>query len=1056
MLEDILTDAMRSEPFLVVCIIVLAIIGLCAFVYGLYFLGRVRRLLMVAIFSILFGFPVALIVLNALAVQTTQIELVGQQQKGIRHHGMLMKLLRAMQDMRATVYLLGTGGATVRERLVVKRQTVRQVMAEIDKAREYLDVANSYGAAWEETKKRIDILLLGNDTTPYHNRIAYVHAVELLLQMMDQVSGSATIMIDSQQEINRSAVTAMSMVPKIVVTLGKVRIASVGLLAAMHASSDETIKELERLYATLDYLNGQMEGSIHKATAVDDGWAIYDQLYHAQVEPKLRAIESRFIRDVNSLPPASVFYMEGTEAINAYHVYYENIAKGFAQMLEQYREKYVFQHDFIFYSSLLALAGFVGLFGFLYYGLTRTENAERNAVQMRNALSRQHGEMHRQKALLDTLLNNMPLAILAKDASKNFEWLMLNRMAEKILGFKESEVLGCIDYELYPREQADFFHKTDVRVMKQGQMVEIEAEPVDTPTGTIIAHTIKVPIYNETGEPSILLGIIEDVTQKIGFMEELRVAKEQAESANVAKSEFLANMSHELRTPLNSIIGMNRLLMQTDLQAEQRDLADAVFRSSSNLLEIVNDILDLSKIEAGEMQLEKIGFDLAYIFDGVIHALQPLAMEKRIVLGAHFKRDDFPFMIGDPLRVTSVITNLVSNAIKYTESGNVDLRASCRVVGDDQVEVRCEIIDTGIGIPPDKLEAIFEKFGQADNSMTRRYGGTGLGLAITRQLVELMGGKIGVASKMGQGSTFWISIPFGVTAHLSPQSHSNRKRTQTGNLSIENARVLIAEDHPANQILIGRLMQKFGVGYYDIAEDGGQLMERYRDGEWDVILLDCHMPVMSGYDAVVEIRKLEKESGRHTPVVAMTANAMVGEREKCLRLGMDDYISKPINQDEFRDILGQWLVLGGKKTDAPNTASPPATAVRQEEIPSEKPKQEALILDKSIVDLSLMREVSEGDQAMERKLVSVFIRQTDINMVILRDKVAAGTTREWINAAHMVKGGAGGVGAMRLHKLAETAQEFEGDDTTRAALLAQMETAYADVKIFFKKAALLD
>ncbi len=242
MLEDILTDAMRSEPFLVVCIIVLAIIGLCAFVYGLYFLGRVRRLLMVAIFSILFGFPVALIVLNALAVQTTQIELVGQQQKGIRHHGMLMKLLRAMQDMRATVYLLGTGGATVRERLVVKRQTVRQVMAEIDKAREYLDVANSYGAAWEETKKRIDLLLLGNDTTPYHNRIAYVHAVELLLQMMDQVSGSATIMIDSQQEINRSAVTAMSMVPKIVVTLGKVRIASVGLLAAMHASSDETIK----------------------------------------------------------------------------------------------------------------------------------------------------------------------------------------------------------------------------------------------------------------------------------------------------------------------------------------------------------------------------------------------------------------------------------------------------------------------------------------------------------------------------------------------------------------------------------------------------------------------------------------------------------------------------------------------------------------------------------------------------------------------------------------------------------------------------------------------
>ncbi|MDR3425192.1 MAG: cache domain-containing protein [Alphaproteobacteria bacterium] len=399
----------------------------------------------------------------------------------------------------------------------------------------------------------------------------------------------------------------------------------------------------------------------------------------------------------------------------------------------------------------------------------------------------------------------------------------------------------------------------------------------------------------------------ENLIERIKLEENFRIAKENADTANRAKSEFLANMSHELRTPLNSIMGMNRILQESGLAAEQQELAEIMFRSSTNLLEIVNDILDLSKIEAGETILEHIGFDPKHVLNTVAASLDSVASEKSVYIERHFSEDVFPYLLGDPTRLSRILMNLVGNAIKYTEKGHVEIHASCDRPDETHATFRCKVVDTGIGIPKDKLESIFDKFVQADASTTRKYGGTGLGLAITRHLVDIMGGKIGVESHEGGGSTFWFTIPFEITDRLHEEKHVRHQKALLGTVLPEKARILVAEDHPLNQMLIKKTMQKFGIGHFEVVATGVEVLRLWQEAAWDVILMDCHMPEKNGYDATEEIRSLEKETGAHIPIVAMTANAMTSDREKCLLCGMDDYISKPINVDALQETLGRWL-----------------------------------------------------------------------------------------------------------------------------------------------------
>ena len=391
--------------------------------------------------------------------------------------------------------------------------------------------------------------------------------------------------------------------------------------------------------------------------------------------------------------------------------------------------------------------------------------------------------------------------------------------------------------------------------------------------------------------------------------------------------------------------------------------------------------------------------------------------------------------MGDPLRFSRILINLLSNAIKYTDHGHIGFNASCRKLDDTRVEVHCEITDTGIGIPGNKQTSIFEKFVQADTSTTRKYGGTGLGLAITKQLVELMGGTISVESEVGKGSVFRVSIPFVTTDQLNQEKHARKNRSLAGTLPVHQARILIAEDHPLNQAFIKKIMEKFGINHFSITDNGAELLKAYKEGGGDVILMDCHMPEMNGYDATKAIRDFEKNTGQHVKIVAMTANAMLGEKEKCLRYGMDDYISKPINMDELREILGQWISF----RDVYN-----------------QNKQERLSGAGAVpVDLSRLDSFTDGDKETEKELVGLFVEQSDKTIKILEEQSKSEDKTAWAEAAHKIKGGAGSIGADTLHALCDRAEHSEGAASERYELFIKIKDEYTRVRTYLKEAGLL-
>jgi len=500
-----------------------------------------------------------------------------------------------------------------------------------------------------------------------------------------------------------------------------------------------------------------------------------------------------------------------------------------------------------------------------------------------------------------------------------------NKGAELIMGYLEDEVVEKMHFSKMLSDEAVNAGLMDEIVDRliEGKRFEKEInfekkDGIIFPGFFCAAH-----LNDDNGNLIGMLAIVRDITEAKLAGQKLILARQEAEAANKAKSEFLANMSHEIRTPMNGIIGMTDLLLDTELNEQQRDFAETVSDASDALLVLINDILDFSKIEAGKLDLEYIDFDLAVMLDQTAGSLAFKAKEKGIELGVFLQPEIINRHVkGDPVRIGQVILNLAGNAVKFTQKGEVVITGELERENEKEICVKFSVKDTGIGIPKNALTKLFQTFSQVDSSTTRKYGGTGLGLAISKQLVEMMGGEIGVESEDGKGTTFWFTLTLKKqvddNTDFQPnlqigEKELNKRHSITENFK-KNIRILIVEDNVVNQKVFVKIFKKFGYSA-QCAVNGKEAVECLRTYNYDAVFMDCQMPVMGGLEATALIRKeeeMKKNSGKghgRTPIIALTANAMKGDREKCIAAGMDDYISKPVKPDTLREVLEHWIMV---------------------------------------------------------------------------------------------------------------------------------------------------
>ena len=784
--------------------------------------------------------------------------------------------------------------------------------------------------------------------------------------------------------------------------------------------------------------------------------------------------------------------------------------------------------------------------------------------------------VRRSEELLATVLDHLPAPVYLRNRDGRFT--LINATYEDVYGVKKEEVRGKTVHDLYPEAQAEEYAVQDRDVVESRTVMEYEIT-VDQSDGAHTFAVVRFPIVDARGELVGVGGVEHDITARKRAEEQMRIAKEEAEAANEAKSVFLATMSHEIRTPMNGVIGMTSLLMNTKLTPDQLEYTEVIRSSSENLLTIINDILDFSKIEAGRLEVERQAFDLRECLESALDLLAAKASQKGLDL-AYLTEEDVPAAIkGDVTRLRQILVNLLGNAVKFTEKGEIvlsvkaeKLAAPRRAPERSSYKLHFAVSDTGIGIPKEKIERLFQSFSQLDASTSRRYGGTGLGLAISKRLCELMGGTMWVESEIGEGTTFHFTIeaesaPAPARDYLhevEPQLEGKRllivddNQTNRQILSLQSQewgmqpvatespaeaiewlrrgdpfdiaildmqmpemdgeslareiralrdakvlplvmltsigdlegggddrkfsayltkpikpsqlfdvlagifagkpvrirktgrapetlfdagmgkrlplRILLAEDNVTNQMLALRLLEQLGYRA-DVAGNGLEVLEALNRQAYDVILMDMQMPEMDGLEATRRIRR--DWSGDEGPrIIAMTANAMEGDREKCLSAGMDDYVSKPVRVSELIDALNRCSGEGGR---------PDAIVERGGNGGIEKTEVSDAVLDRE--KLEQLRDVVGGQEYLV-EIIEAFLREAPQLLDNLRQSLDSGDTEVLTRAAHSLKSNSTDFGANSLMGLCKNLESMglSGSIDDAAPLVARIETEFENVK----------
>lgn len=817
---------------------------------------------------------------------------------------------------------------------------------------------------------------------------------------------------------------------------------------------------------------------------------------------------------------------------------------------------------------------------FMHCTKTPVYDAMRNLVGIQGVFLdvtdriRTEGALERERYLLNSLMRNTPDNIFFKDAEGRF--LRINEAYTRRLGLNAPEdAIGRRESEFLDAEVAEACLAADRQVLESGTPLISREELIRWPDGSMSwMSTTRLVLKSKTGDWIGTFGVSRDITPRKRAEQQLREAKDVAEQANRAKSDFLANMSHEIRTPLNAIIGMADLLLDTPLSQPQREYLKMVSESGESLLAIINDILDFSKIEAGKLRLESIPFSLRELLGDTMKSLAIRAHRKGLDLALHIAPHLPEHLIGDPNRLRQVIVNLVGNAIKFTQTGEVVLDVSADELTPDATRLHFQVRDTGIGIPSDKIGQIFEAFEQADASMTRRYGGTGLGLAISAGLVNLMGGRIWVESDLGAGSVFHLTGRF-------PRSAQDSTDWELHPTELQGLRVLVVDDYPTNRMILDELLRHWGLipvlaanaseawtlleesqaqpqpisvvisdsqlagmagltlceqirqhpgmrkvililltagesgadlvrcdeldisawllkpvkqselfdaliaavaqgdeqrsaqaaspvarqprrplnvllaedslvnqrlalGLLDhwghrttVANDGQEAIAFMRRQAFDIVLMDVQMPNMDGLTATREIRALEQSIGRHTPIVAMTAHALAGDRERCLVAGMDDYLMKPIRSQLLFDAIEKWSDIfsppaaGSQRTtptvnqsNRPTGRTPVQSPVSTSNgsNPTAPLAPEVATTDPATgqrIDWKVVRQAVDQDEDLLRAVLDAFVEESPGLVVKIRESASQADFRQLQRAAHTLKGSCRTLGAHAVEQTAE-------------------------------------